>query len=145
MLTNKWYHLCEEKPRFNNNLLDWKWHTCVSLRCLTRYYRVRHRQVSSVHLQTYRWPFEKFVGSPITPSRNIVEVRWRSFLRSTSLGKRYTSYNAPPISRKRAADCLPQASGGEWNSWFWHFTFVSPSVKRFHHLKTAARLIASFP
>jgi hypothetical protein len=41
----------------------------------------------------------------ITPSRNFVEVRWRSLFRSTSLGKRYTSYNAPPTSRKRAADC----------------------------------------
>jgi hypothetical protein len=39
----------------------------------------------------------------ITPSRNIVEVRWRSLFRSTSLGKRCTSYNASPTSRKRAA------------------------------------------
>jgi hypothetical protein len=40
----------------------------------------------------------------ITPSRNFVEVRWRSLFRSTALGKRCTSYNAPPTSRKRAAD-----------------------------------------
>jgi hypothetical protein len=40
----------------------------------------------------------------ITPSRNFVEMRWRSLFRSTSLDKRCTSYNAPPISRKRAAD-----------------------------------------
>jgi hypothetical protein len=40
----------------------------------------------------------------ITPSRNFVEVRWRSLCRSTSLGKRCTSYNASPTSRKRAAD-----------------------------------------
>jgi hypothetical protein len=40
----------------------------------------------------------------ITPSRNFVEVRWRCLFRNTSLGKRYTSYNAPPTSRKRAAD-----------------------------------------
>jgi hypothetical protein len=40
----------------------------------------------------------------ITPSQNFVEVRWRSLFRSTSLGKRYTSYNAPPTFRKRAAD-----------------------------------------
>jgi hypothetical protein len=33
-----------------------------------------------------------------------VEVRWRSLFPSTSLGKRCTSYNAPPTSRKRAAD-----------------------------------------
>jgi hypothetical protein len=32
-----------------------------------------------------------------------VEVRWQSLFRSTSLGKGYTSYNAPPTSRKRAA------------------------------------------
>jgi hypothetical protein len=36
----------------------------------------------------------------ITPSRKFVEVRWRSLSRSTSLGKRYTSYNAPPTPRK---------------------------------------------
>jgi hypothetical protein len=40
----------------------------------------------------------------ITPSRNFMEVRWRSLFRSTCLGKRCTSYNAPPTSRKRAAD-----------------------------------------
>jgi hypothetical protein len=40
----------------------------------------------------------------ITPSRNFVEVRWRSLFRSTSLGKQRTSYNVPPASRKRAAD-----------------------------------------
>jgi hypothetical protein len=39
-----------------------------------------------------------------TSSRNFVEVRWRSLFRSTSLGKRFTSYNAPPTSPKRAAD-----------------------------------------
>jgi hypothetical protein len=40
----------------------------------------------------------------IIPSRNLVEVRWRSLFRSTSLGMQRTSYNAPPTSRKRAAD-----------------------------------------
>jgi hypothetical protein len=40
----------------------------------------------------------------ITPCRNFLEVRWRSLFRSTSLGKRFTSYSAPPTSRKRAAD-----------------------------------------
>jgi hypothetical protein len=38
----------------------------------------------------------------ITPSRNFVEVRWRSLFRSTFLGIRCTSYTAPPTSRKRA-------------------------------------------
>jgi hypothetical protein len=52
----------------------------------------------------------------ITPSRNFVEVRWRSLFRSTSLGKWCTSYNTPLTSRKRAADCwslrnfLPRSS-----------------------------------
>jgi hypothetical protein len=52
----------------------------------------------------------------ITPNRNFMEVRWRSLFRSTFLGKRCTSYNVPPTSRKRAADCwslrnfLPQSS-----------------------------------
>jgi hypothetical protein len=40
----------------------------------------------------------------ITPSRNFVEVRWRSLFRSTTLGKQCISYNAPPTSRKRTAD-----------------------------------------
>jgi hypothetical protein len=48
--------------------------------------------------------------------QNFVEVRWRSLLRSASLGKRGPSYNAPPTSRKCAADCwslrnfLPRSS-----------------------------------
>jgi len=46
----------------------------------------------------------KVCGLLITPSRNFMEVRWRSLFRSTSLGKRCASYNAPPTSRKRAAD-----------------------------------------
>jgi hypothetical protein len=39
----------------------------------------------------------------ITLSRKFTDVRWRLFRRN-SLGKRCTSYNAPPTSRKRAAD-----------------------------------------
>jgi hypothetical protein len=48
----------------------------------------------------------------ITPSRNFVEVRWRSLF-SKYLDKRCTSYNAPPTSRKRAAhrwNFLPRSS-----------------------------------
>jgi len=77
----------------------------------------------------------------IIPSRNYVEVRWRSLIRSTSLGKRCTSYNAPHTSRKRAGERLPQASG-RWNRRFWPFTIVSPSPKRFQNLKTADRLVS---
>jgi hypothetical protein len=40
----------------------------------------------------------------ITSSRNFVEMRWRSLFRSTSVGKRCSSYNALPTSRKRAAN-----------------------------------------
>jgi hypothetical protein len=57
------------------------------------------------------WQCQKYEGCfrsswtlLITPSRNLVEVRWRSIFRSTSLGKRCTSYSAPPTSRKRAVD-----------------------------------------
>jgi hypothetical protein len=45
-----------------------------------------------------------------------VEVWWRSLFRGTALGKRCTSYNALPTSRKLAADCwsllnfLPRSS-----------------------------------
>jgi hypothetical protein len=39
-----------------------------------------------------------------TQIRNFMEVQWQSLIRITSLGKRCTSYNAPPTSRKRAAD-----------------------------------------
>jgi hypothetical protein len=38
-----------------------------------------------------------------TPSRYFVKVRWRSLFRSTYLGKRCISYNAPPTFRKLAA------------------------------------------
>jgi hypothetical protein len=49
----------------------------------------------------------------INPSRNFVEVRWRSLFRSTSLGKRCTSYNfsktccRPLITSKFLASKLP--------------------------------------
>jgi hypothetical protein len=52
--------------------------------------------------------YKGHLGSPwihlITPSRKFVEVWWRSIFPSTSLGKRCTSYNALPTSRKRVAD-----------------------------------------
>jgi hypothetical protein len=44
------------------------------------------------------------MASPYYSELEFVEVRWRSLFRSNSLGKRCTSYNAPPTSRKRAAD-----------------------------------------
>jgi hypothetical protein len=60
---------------------------------------------------TWIWSMRRYEGRLksswthlITPSRNFVKVRWRSLFRSTSLGKWYTSYNAPPTSRKRAVE-----------------------------------------
>jgi hypothetical protein len=48
---------------------------------------------------------EKFVDSTYFSESDFVEERWRSLFRTTSsLVKRCTSYNAPPTSRKRAAD-----------------------------------------
>jgi hypothetical protein len=57
-----------------------------------------------LRIQTYEGRLQSSWTHIISPSRNFVEVRWRSLFRSTSLGKRYASYNAPPTSRKRAAD-----------------------------------------
>jgi hypothetical protein len=56
-----------------------------------------------IYTHSYIWgPFEKFVDSSYY-SESCVEVRWWSLFRSTSLGKRRISYNAPPTSWKRAA------------------------------------------
>jgi hypothetical protein len=52
----------------------------------------------------------------LTPSQNVVEVRWWSLFRSTSLSKRRTSYNAPPTSRKRAADRWSLRNFLPWSS-----------------------------
>jgi hypothetical protein len=71
--------------------------------------RAVYKEPELLRVLNIRGPFEKFV---IIPSRNYVEVQCRSLFRSTSLDKLCTSYNAPPTSRKRAADRLPHASGG---------------------------------
>jgi hypothetical protein len=54
----------------------------------------------------------------ITPSRNVVAMRWRYLFRSTSLCNRCTSYNAPPTSRKRAADRWSFRNFLHWSSLF---------------------------
>jgi hypothetical protein len=70
------------------------------------------KEYLSTHTYTHTHIHESFIQSSwthlVTPSRNFVEVRWRSLFRSTSLDKRCTSYNAPPTTRKRAAEisCL---------------------------------------
>jgi hypothetical protein len=51
--------------------------------------------------QIYDGRFKSSWTRLITPSRNFVDVRWRSHFQSTSLGKRCTSYNAPPTSGKK--------------------------------------------
>jgi hypothetical protein len=77
---------------YDNQLKNWK----------------RVRRSSHVLQRNQRWIYEGRLQSSwthlITPSRNFVEVRWRSLFRSTSLGKQCISYNAPPTSRKRASD-----------------------------------------
>jgi hypothetical protein len=77
------------------------WTSCLNLlppaHNLERSYSFQHYSIYEGRLQS-SWTHL------ITPSRDFVEVRWRSIFRSTSLAKRCTSYNAPPASRKRAAD-----------------------------------------
>jgi hypothetical protein len=58
---------------------------------------------SFVILKHLRGPFEKFVDSPYYSESEICGGVVTVSFRSTSLGKRCTSYNAPPTSRKRAA------------------------------------------
>jgi hypothetical protein len=76
----------------------------------------------------------------ITQSRNFVGVRWRSLLQSTSLGKRCTSYNAPPTSRKRTADrwslrnLLPRSS-----------LFMVGKAQKSHWIEFCVRLGKSGP
>jgi hypothetical protein len=55
-------------------------------------------------MESYEGRLQSSWTQLIIPSRNFVEVRWRSLFWSTSLGKRCTSYSAPLTSRKRAAD-----------------------------------------
>jgi hypothetical protein len=55
------------------------------------------------HSQTYEGRLKSSRIYLINPNRNFVEMRWGSLFRSSSFGKRCTSYNAPPTSRKRAA------------------------------------------
>jgi hypothetical protein len=51
-----------------------------------------------------RGPFAKFVDSPHYSESELCGGAVTVFFWSTSLGKRSASYNAPPTSRKRAAD-----------------------------------------
>jgi hypothetical protein len=48
-----------------------------------------------------------------------VGVRWRSLFLSTSLGKRCTSYNAPPTSLKRSYGCFKRCFI------IWYVNFIS--------------------
>jgi hypothetical protein len=62
------------------------------------------REFGKVQIGIYEGRLKSSWTHLITSSRNFVEVRWRSLFRSTSLGRRCTSYNAPPTSLKRATD-----------------------------------------
>jgi hypothetical protein len=88
----------------------------------------------------------------ITPSRNFVEMRWRPLFRSTSLGKRCTSYNAPPTSWKRAADRWSLRNSLPGNSLFMvgkkqkshgtrselNYVFALKKVDRWNPIRTSA-------
>jgi hypothetical protein len=58
------------------------------------------RGPSQYHKANYEGRLQSSLTNLNITRRNFVEVRWRSHFRSTSLGKRGTSYNAPPNSRK---------------------------------------------
>jgi hypothetical protein len=65
-----------------------------------------------------RGPFEKFVDSRYYSESELcgdaVTVSFSKYLPWQAMH----FYNALPTSRKRAADRLPQASGGQWNRRF---------------------------
>jgi hypothetical protein len=63
----------------------------------------------------------------ITPSRNFLKVRSLSLFRSTSRGKRCSCYNAPPTSRKRAAD-----RWSLWNFLPWSSLFMVGKAQKSH-------------
>jgi hypothetical protein len=80
------------------------WRACCSMPRVTRFANTTVFWDSSFSPIIYEGRLQSSCTHLITLSRNLVEVRWRSLFRSTFLGKRCTSYNAPPTSRKRAAD-----------------------------------------
>jgi hypothetical protein len=99
----------------------------------------------------YKGCFQSSGNHLITPSRNFVEVRWRSLFRSTSLGKRCTSYNAPPTSRKRAADrwSLRNFLSGSpeiaWGEIWIEFCVRLGKLERWNPIRTSAIQSRSLP
>jgi hypothetical protein len=82
-----------------------KWMRVVSFTPRPHYTRGKRR--GTYRNINYKGRLQSSWTHLITPRRNFVEVRWRSLFRSTSLGNRWNSYNAPPTSRKRAPDRWP--------------------------------------
>jgi hypothetical protein len=76
---------------------------CMGIACWGAYLGLKERN-NQEDGEKYEGRLRNSSTHLITPSRNSVEVRWRSLFRSISLGKRCAFYNAPPTSRKRAAD-----------------------------------------
>jgi hypothetical protein len=73
---------------------------CVRARTCVRMYEIcMHASIVYV-----RMPFGKFVDSPYYSESEICGGAVTVSFQSTSLGKRCTSCNAPPTSRKRATD-----------------------------------------
>jgi hypothetical protein len=79
--------------------------TAQSVYYITFYIEWRSVHFDCLNTRMYEGRLRSSETHLITRRGNFVQVRWRSLSRSTSLGKRCTSYNAPPTSRrKRAAD-----------------------------------------
>jgi hypothetical protein len=109
-----WSYTFTSPIRLHGVVLSWSTGTTLPLPLI--------KGISSIIVQ-WHWRWNKLNGKC---TRVVWKVRvlilllrvgtlWRcgEFLfRCTSLGKRFTSYNAPPTSRKRAAQRLPQTSGG---------------------------------
>jgi hypothetical protein len=72
--------------------------------CLYLFFRFFGYLTARFQFHSYEGRLKSSWTHLITPIRIFVEVRWRSRFRNTSLGKRCTSYNAPPTFRRRAAD-----------------------------------------
>jgi hypothetical protein len=80
------------------------------LRAVADYRLMNRKRIEDIREEMgimYEGRFRSSWTHIIIPSRKFVEVRWRSLFRSISHGKRCTSYNTPPTSRKRAADRWP--------------------------------------
>jgi hypothetical protein len=96
-MTGKW-------ARTEERMLILLWIKTLVLSSYTKYvdYREVKFSCATENVHCFITPIDLLlITLLITPSRNFVEAWWWFLLRSTSLGNRCTSYNAPSTSRKR--------------------------------------------